>query len=45
MLPSSHTCENLMYVTWNVYGNNVEELMHKLKQAVEYGFKAGFDRA
>ena len=43
MLPSSHTCENLLHMTWTVYQNKVEVLMQKLKQAVEYGLNAGFD--
>ena len=42
-LPSSYTCENLLQITWNVYGNDVEVLMQKLEQAVEHGLKVGFE--
>ena len=44
-LPSSHTCENLIHVPWQVYNNDGELLMNKLEQAVIYGSKAGFDMA
>lgn len=43
LLPSCHTCENLMHIPWNVYDNNVEVFMQKLDIAVENALIAGFD--
>ena len=42
-IPSSHTDENLIHITWNVYDNDVDVVMQKLEQAVDYGLKVGFD--
>ena len=38
-LPSSHACDNLLHVAWDVYNNDPELLMEKLERATEYGKK------
>ena len=44
-LPSSHTCENLLHVPWEVYDLDSELLMNKLEKSVAFGSKIGYDMA
>ena len=36
-LPRTHTCENLLHVPWDVYGNKLDLLVRKLGQSTELG--------